>query len=347
MSHVSVILPTFNRLARLQQVLTALANQSYPLTDFEVLVISDGSTDGTDDYLAQLTTPLRLMPVRQSNQGAAAARNHGLALASGRLILFIDDDVVPAPELIAEHVQCHEQEGGRNAQLVVLGPMLTPADFMMAPWVRWEQEMLYKQYEAMLAEQWQPTARQFYTGNASVARQHLLAVGGFDTAFRRAEDVELAYRLAARGLHFRFNPQAIGYHYAERSFAAWLQTPYQYGRNDVIFTRDKGQPWLLPTIMAEFHGRHPGIKILTKLCISRPQYQKVAQQMLADVAKLGARRGQGKLPQHAYSALFNLTYYQGVTDELGGRQKFLQLVEQASPTHTQARGAIHLSEPIS
>ena len=118
----------------------------------------------------------------------------------------------------------------------------------MTPWVRWEQEMLMKQYRAMLRGDWAATARQFYTGNASLRRSHILAAGGFDEGFRRAEDVELAYRLANKGLDFVFNMQAVGMHFAERSFRAWLDMAYAYGRNDVIFARDRNQKWLLSAV---------------------------------------------------------------------------------------------------
>ena len=67
--------------------------------------------------------------------------------------------------------------------------------------------MLAKQYEAMDRGVYGATARQFYTGNASVARRHVIAAGGFDTSFRRAEDVELAYRLADRGPAVRLRPR--------------------------------------------------------------------------------------------------------------------------------------------
>ena len=81
--------------------------------------------------------------------------------------------------------------------------------------------MLAKQYKAMTRGDCEATARQFYTGNASVLRRHLLAVGGFDSAFRRAEDVEMAYRLDGSWSHFAFEPAAIGLHYAARSFDSW------------------------------------------------------------------------------------------------------------------------------
>ncbi|MEI2611523.1 MAG: glycosyltransferase [Candidatus Promineifilaceae bacterium] len=271
--------------------------------------------------------PPPLHPLFQPNQGVAATRNHGLREATGELVLFIDDDVVPTPTLIAEHVAWHEQHG---PDVIVMGPMLTPADFAMKPWVQWEQAMLMKQYDDMAAGRWQPTARQFYTGNTSLRRAHLETVGGFDPAFRRAEDVELAYRLADRGLRFLFNPNAIGYHFAERSFPSWLATPYAYGRNDVIFTRDKGQRWLLPTIAYEFRtSRHPLIRALTRLCLDRPRISQVVMGVSRFAAAIGHRLNIRQLPRLGYSVIFNLRHYQGISDELRGREQFFALIQQS------------------
>lgn len=319
MLQVSVVVPTYNRLSRLRQVIDGLERQTYPLDQFEVIVVSDGSTDGTHAYLESIETPLRLSYVAQANQGPAAARNNGISLARGELVLFVDDDVVPEPELIVEHLRVHSAEGDG---VVVLGPMLTPADFAMAPWVYYEQAMLVKQYIAMQEGRWAPTARQFYTGNTSLARRHLVEAGGFDSRLRRAEDVELAYRLAARGLRFVFNPQAIGYHYAERSFRSWMEIPYAYGRNDVIFAREKQQEWILPTARTEFHKRHPLIRLLMRACIDRERLGRGTTAALRLVAGLGERLGMRRVSQLAFSGIFNLRYYQGMADEIGGRQQF-------------------------
>jgi GT2 family glycosyltransferase len=323
---ISIILPTYNRIDRLKRVLAALEAQTYARSDFEVVVVSDGSRDGTDDYLRTLQTPLRLTPVFQNNQGVAVARNTGLARAGGEIALFIDDDVVPAPDLIAEHLRLH---GEHDAAIVVLGPMLTPPDFKMQPWARWEQAMLNKQYRDILAGRWEPVARQFYTGNTSLLRRHVLDAGGFDPAFRRAEDVELAYRLAQRGLRFVFNPRAVGYHYAERSFASWLAIPYAYGRNDVIFTRDKEQDWLLPTIMYEFWGRHALIRGLTRACLDRPRISQAAIAVLRTAALAGDRLGVEAVSRYGFSGIFNLRHYQGIADELGGAKAFWTAAEVA------------------
>ena len=326
MLKVSIVLPTYNRLEQLKQVIAGLEKQTYPRADFEVVVVSDGSSDGTDQYLTSLETDLQLVPVLQENQGPSAARNHGVARATGELVIFIDDDVVPAECLIATHVETHEQS---PESIVVIGPMLTPPDFDMAPWVRWEQAMLLKQYEAMKAKRLLPTARQFYTGNASVERRHINAAGGFDTTFLRAEDVELGYRLEDRGLKFVFNPDAIGYHYANRTFASWLRMPYDYGRNDVIFARDRGRGWLLPTLMREFHERHILVKTVTRFCISNKILTTITVGLLRRLASIGNLLGMEWITRSAFSGIFNLYHYQGITDELGSRQQFFELVAKA------------------
>ncbi len=162
MLKLSVVLPTYNRLQQLRRVLAGLENQTCPLADFEVVVVSDGSSDGTNEFLQEMKTPLQLTAVIQANQGVAAARNQGVAQAQGDLVLFIDDDVVPTPQLVAEHLCFH---AAHEEEVIVLGPMLTPLDTRLSPWAQWEQDMLVKQYEAMLSGSWEPTARQFYTGN--------------------------------------------------------------------------------------------------------------------------------------------------------------------------------------
>lgn len=309
----SVVVPTYNRLGRLQHVITALEQQAYPAEAYEVIVVSDGSTDGTDAYLETYRGTMRLRWLPQVNKGPAAARNAGVQKAAGEYIVFVDDDVVPEPQLLEEHARSHH-EAGRD--VVVLGPLLTPEGFEMSPWVRWEQEMLMKQYKAMLRGDWQASARQFYTGNASLRRSHIMAAGGFDENFRRAEDVELAYRLANNGLEFVFNIRAAGMHFADRSFRAWLDAAYTYGRNDVIFARDRNQEWLLPTIRREFKERHYLIRSLVRVCSGRSRRTRIASTALKFAADAATFLRVGVLEQQAYSGLFNLQYYYGFLREL-------------------------------
>jgi glycosyltransferase involved in cell wall biosynthesis len=313
--YFSVVVPTYNRLGRLRHVITALEQQAYPSDAYEVIVISDGSTDGTDAYLEALHSAMRVRWFPQANRGPAAARNAGVQKAGGEFIVFIDDDVVPQPRLLEEHARSHHEA---SHDVVVLGPMLTPEGFEMAPWVRWEQDMLMKQYSALLRGEWSATARQFYTGNASLRRSHILNAGGFDEGFRRGEDVELAYRLANKGLDFVFNIQAAGMHFAERSFGAWLDAAYTYGRNDVIFARDRDQKWLLSAIRQEFQDRHFLIRSLVQLCRGRGRSRRtwIASSALKLAADSASLLRVGEMERFAYSGLFNLQYYNGLLNEL-------------------------------
>jgi GT2 family glycosyltransferase len=294
-------------------VITALEQQAYPSDGYEVIVISDGSTDGTDAYLDALRSKMRLRWFRQANRGPAAARNVGIQKAGGEFIVFIDDDVVPEPQLLGEHARSHHEAGH---DVVVVGPLLTPEGFSMAPWVRWEQDMLIKGYRALLRGDWPMTARQFYSGNASLRRSHILAAGGFDEGFRRAEDVELAYRLADKGLDFVFNIQAVGMHFAERSFRAWLDAAHTYGRNDVIFARDRNQEWLLSAVRQEYQDRHFLIRSLVRLCRGRSRLISIASSALKLAADAATLLRASDIERFAYSGLFNLHYYTGLLNEL-------------------------------
>lgn len=328
MLQASVVIPTFNRRERLQRVLEALTRQTLDPDVFEVIVVSDGSTDDTAAFLRSAVMPFRLIALTQTNGGPARARNLGVTHATGERVIFLDDDVIPEPQCLAEHLAAYAEFGERA---VVLGPMLTPRDIPLKPWVRWEQAMLEKQYTDMQAGRWQPTARQFYTGNTSLARRQIQEAGGFDITLRRAEDVELAYRLADRGLFFVFRPEAAGYHYAERSLASWLAIPYAYGRSDAIFWRDRGQRWLLPTVFHELRGRHPLVRSLMRLCLDRAGLSALAERGLCLMAAGAARLGMNRVERASYSGIFNLRYYQGLADEIGGRAAFLA---QAAIAHT-------------
>jgi GT2 family glycosyltransferase len=321
-SLVSVVMPTFNRCESLQRALEALATQRVDRA-FELVVVSDGSTDGTDDYLANVQLGVPLVAIRQQNGGPASARNHGVNRASGDLIVFVDDDVVAAPGLIQAHVDAHQRHGD---QAVVIGPMLNPPDHKKSSWVAWEQEMLNKQYTALDQHVYEATAIQFYTGNASVRTEHLQSVGGFDESFKRAEDVELAFRLADLGLRFHYERSAAGWHYAERQYDSWVEAARMYGRNAVIFARDRNQPWMYEFVRSSFSRQHPAIRMLILATspplgarLVRPAVQRVAQ-------RRSVRQRHNRPTRYALSCVYAIEFYGGVIDELGSVEGFRNLL---------------------
>jgi len=324
---VSLVIPTHNRQESLRMVLEALTRQTTPASDYEALVICDGCTDGTAEMCRTLPVTYRLRVLEQTpNQGPAAARNRGVREAAAPLILFIDDDVVPEPTLIAEHLRLHAQD----ERAVVIGPLLAPPGFRLNPWTHWEEAILRKQYADMAAGKWEPTPRQFYTGNASVRREHILAAGGFDAHFRRAEDVELAYRFRDHQLHFYFTPAAIGWHHALRSLHAWLNISTAYGQADVAMYRS-GRLMTLQSMAKEFHWRQRPLQRLARASIGHPRRVNLAVSGLLALARLIGWLRQPKAANAAYSAIFNLRYWQSVSEQLGGATAFWALVQQYQP----------------
>jgi glycosyltransferase involved in cell wall biosynthesis len=149
---ITVVIPTYQRKERLSRVLTGLAHQT--VANFDAVVVDDGSTDGTAQYLREARFPFEVRPLRQLNAGPAAARNAGVAAARGEIVLFLDDDVLPSPELVAEHLRAQSTQ----PRCAVMGPLGSLPRYPQ-PWVAWEQAMLEDQYAAMTRGDWAPTFR--------------------------------------------------------------------------------------------------------------------------------------------------------------------------------------------
>ncbi len=325
---MSVVVPTYNRVDRLRRVLDALGHQTHPLDDIEVVVVSDGSTDGTDAFLADVHTPYALRWFSHPNAGPGATRNRGFREARGSLVLFVDDDIIASPQLVARHVAEHDRLGPRH---VVIGPMLTPDDFPLSAWVAWEQAMLTKQYDAMARGDYGATDRQFYTGNASVARAELEALGGFDPTFRRAEDVELARRMADAGLGFAFDPEAIGFHYAERSFASWLQIARDYGANEVTFAARFGETQWFERIHHEWAPRHVLVRAAVRVAVLHPVLGRGVEVALRAAALGPGPTRPPRITALGLSGLYNIAYFRGMSAAMGGAAVWRRRVVRGGP----------------
>ena len=130
----SVVIPTYNRAEILKQALDALFKQSVSPLDYEVIVVNDGSTDETAKTVKQFQKNYRnLKYIEQKNQGQGVARNKGIAKASGKIIIFGQDDIIPTNDFLYEHQKFHYLYPEENA--AVLGftawhPQLKINNFM-------------------------------------------------------------------------------------------------------------------------------------------------------------------------------------------------------------------------
>jgi glycosyltransferase involved in cell wall biosynthesis len=314
---LSVVIPTYNRRDSLQKTLEGLARQTYPSAAFEAVVVSDGSTDGTDAFLAEYarTAPFTLRPITQPNGGPARARNHGVEEAHGRIIVFLDDDVEPPPDFLALHAAHHVAQDKE----VVIAPMLPdPALQWREPcWIAWEHAMLEKQYTAWRTGEWKGCGpNHFYSGNASLRREHLQAVGGFDEHFPRQEDVELAFRLLRQcEVHFVFDAAAHSIHRPQRRFSSWLAVPYAYGQLDVVRARRGDIGWEI--IWHAYHGRNAVTRLLASLTLAIPALGVPLRHLLLAAARTAYRLHRAGPAFAALSVVYNLRYLEGIRQELG------------------------------
>lgn len=208
MIEVSIVIPSYNRCDSLKVVLPALAKQSYPADRYEIVLVDNGSTDGTDQLIKELKIP-NLKFIKQANSGRSGARNRGIKEANGSIILFTDADIIADPNLVSCHVAFHKEKD----PCAVVGCEIqvdTLEEYEEVKSHNLPRRTLHKDDKKVLPWYF------FLTGNASVSKEALINVGMFDEEFTGYghEDIELGYRLQKKlGLTIYYNPNAINYHW--------------------------------------------------------------------------------------------------------------------------------------
>jgi len=266
MKKISVIIPTFNRLSTLLEVLDSLNRQDYK--NFEVIVVSDGSTESGYEKVMDNKYNFLFSYIAQKNGGPASARNTGLRNISkdSELILFIGDDMLTAENLLSEHVSYHELFSQIN--IAILGMTFWHnsvkdrfVDFLAPRGPQFNYSGLKDKSECNF--------QYLHTSNISFKREMLDGIY-FDEDFKLAamEDTELGYRLERdRNLKIIFNPRAVTYH------------KHKYTRQEFKNRQKNLAPWIWLSIK-----KHPKlinivIKKKTKIlyyliifCIAWPLY---------------------------------------------------------------------------
>ncbi len=273
---VSVVVPTYQRRPALGRLLDALARQEGAADGaFEVVVVADGSTDGTRELLAAYAAPYPLLALWKPNGGRAAACNAGVRAARGELVALLDDDMTPAPGFVAAHRAAHARAAGRGERVAVVGAApvtLEPGAPPAAAYVR-------RKFDAHLALLARPghamRLRDFYSGNCSIRRDVLLAVGLFDEAFRAYgnEDLELFVRLAAAGVRCEYAPGALARQGHDKSLAQLARDSEAKGRTAVLLARKHpgARPALkLGQMERERPARRLALAALARLCALAP-----------------------------------------------------------------------------
>lgn len=217
MTDISVIIPTYNRRVKLKKALNTLCGQKFSRIKkvrLEIVIVDDGSTDETRKEITALEKKISI-PVkylRQDKKGPAAARNLGVKMAKGRVVLFLGDDIMSNSSLLEEHLLSHQAYPSLN--VAVLGFTTWAKDLEITPFMRWMEYGGHQfKYDEIENEEW-VDYRYFFTSNLSLKRDFLLKNGLFCEEFKAAayEDLELGYRLEQKGLKIFYNKEAIAHH---------------------------------------------------------------------------------------------------------------------------------------
>ena len=230
----SVVIPTYERPQTLFRVLDALAVQA-EAPPFEVVVVDDGSRDDTPARLRAHAPTYPFRHFTQENAGPAAARNRGVREAAGRLVLFLGDDTVPEPGLLAVHARAHAERGADP--VAVLGYTTWPRERRVSPFLHHINEYGLQFGYGLIEDPERVPFNFFYTSNISLPRALLLEVGLFDTTFPYAawEDIEIAYRMTRRGLRIVYRPEAVTRHHHDISFASFRRRQESSGESAAVF----------------------------------------------------------------------------------------------------------------
>ncbi len=234
---VSVVIATFNRRPLLGRTLPTVLAQDFPADQYEVIVVDDGSTDGTAEFLRGVKADCAFSVLEQPNQGQAVALNTGLRAARGDWVLFLDDDNLCHGRLLRAHVAAHADAD----PAVVFGvcsvatesPRTLATDWMQACTDDWLRRL-----QRQGGPRFPQDATVFF--NCSAPGATLRASGGFDEELARVRhfDADLGLRLWKMGARFRFQPEAIVHQiYVKTAQVLVHRDARQSGRNELVLCR--------------------------------------------------------------------------------------------------------------
>jgi peptidoglycan/xylan/chitin deacetylase (PgdA/CDA1 family)/GT2 family glycosyltransferase len=310
----SIVIPTYQRRDVVCGAVAALSKLQYGGA-IELIVVVDGSTDGTEEAVKPIATPFSLRVQSQSNSGAAAARNAGAKVARHEILLFLDDDMIARPDLLAQHARSYA--AGADAVLghMPLSPE-SPRNFLsqgVADWTNERRDRLAQSDTLSLFD--------LLTGQLSVRRTVFEACGGFDPRFTQGgsfgdEDLDFGCRLLEGGWRIVFNADAISEQRYVVSYEANLRQWRQAGRADVAFARKHPER---ARELFELHGAQYRFAQRFMVPSGRvPGFAVLAGQLASALARRNFK--QPRLPAFTQWLFFlarDLLYWRGV-QEAGG-----------------------------
>ena len=311
---ISVVIATFNRQELLRRLLEQLDDQTIDPSRYEVIAVDDGSKDDTRLALKDLKTRYALRVERQDNAGAAVARQRGVELAKGRVIVVVDDDMQVKPVFLENHLKRHTDD-----RTVVLGRLRPDQKLAEMPlFERFYARVLAKNADDFAAGKQEVRGHNVYTGNVSFPRQLFLDAGGFDPQFRALEDEELGIRLEKAGARFTFANDAESIHGSDwTSMKKWMDRAYRDGVYQAKVARKhpdhpESSPWRhLPNL-------NPVSRPFMALSLAAPGPTSLIAGAAIRTAAAFDKIGLEPIAIAGATFVYGIQYYRGVRQETGG-----------------------------
>lgn len=256
---LSVIIPTYNRREILEQTLEALEEQTMDKDLFEVVVVNDGSTDDTLEFLERYKNRAKLhfTYLSKENEGQGIARNRGVEASDGHVILFLGDDSIPLPDFLEEHKRVHDKFSTEN--FMCLGHTTWHPSLQITPYMLFLESigMQFKYADLERSKIIDPelgvrfaSHKYFYTINISLKR-NLFEKQKFDERFKKYgwEDIELGYRLEKEeGAILLYHNRAKTYHMHQLDDSELEKRMKQIGKNARMARKINPQVKTLPSM---------------------------------------------------------------------------------------------------
>jgi GT2 family glycosyltransferase len=272
---ISVVVPTYQRRDSIGRLLMALTHQSLDAELFEVIVVIDGSIDGTLELVDHYQSPFSLRSIWQTNQGRATACNSGIRAAQGNLIVLLDDDMEPSPRLLEAHWKAHQG----NNRLGVLGAVPIHLEPGSPPVMQFIGTKFNQHLDSLAKPEHTLVLRDFYSSNFSIRRSVLMEVGLFSDQFKvyGNEDLELAWRLRQVGIPLIYCSDALSIQHYEKDYTALAKDNIDKGKTSILFA--KLHPEALPEIKLNTYNQislkwrlmRSGVLFLSQIWKSLPQ----------------------------------------------------------------------------
>lgn len=243
----SVILCTYNRVHLLEGALRSLASQTVTSEQFEIIVVDDGSTDGTAAHCERAGRDLSNMKyiAMGKNLGLAAAGNMGIRSAKGEVLLFIDDD-------------CKAQENWVECLTAALEQHPLAAGAIKSPQLNYVKFCHnISQFHPLMKRRREGEAKSIAGANMGIRRSVWEELDGFDEK-SKVPDMEFVLRARSKGYAVHFTPRAVVIHDPERtSLAAVLKNASEHASKTILLRNKYGLLLHTPFVL-----RSPGLILL-------------------------------------------------------------------------------------